>query len=110
MGLTDKERKMISDCCDKPDDCKWGGVGGCGYEGRKHELSEGNMSGEYKMPEYDKEVQREKEWDAWDGFKRAVQKCLELQFSEKQLLAHINVRYCEIKGQVRGEGLHDVNV
>ena len=25
------------DCCEKPHDCKWGGLGGCGYEGRNNE-------------------------------------------------------------------------
>lgn len=33
-----EEQRFIAGCCDKPDDCKWGGPGGCGYEGRKHEL------------------------------------------------------------------------
>jgi len=32
--LTDEQRD-IRDCCEKPHDCKWGGLGGCGYEGRK---------------------------------------------------------------------------
>ena len=33
-----KEQRRIEDCCEKPHDCKWGGIGGCGYDGRKHEL------------------------------------------------------------------------
>lgn len=39
-GLSEKERQAIEGCCDKPDDCKWGGVGGCGYENRKYELTD----------------------------------------------------------------------
>ena len=34
--LTDEQRD-IRDCCEKPHDCKWGGLGGCGYEGRNNE-------------------------------------------------------------------------
>ena len=37
--LTDEQR-AIRDCCEKPHDCKWGGLGGCGYEGRKYELKQ----------------------------------------------------------------------
>lgn len=35
-----KEQRRIEDCCEKPHDCKWGGIGGCGYEGRKYELKQ----------------------------------------------------------------------
>jgi len=38
VPLTRTDRQNIEGCCDKPYDCKWGGIGGCGYEGRKNEL------------------------------------------------------------------------
>ncbi len=32
------EQDWIKQCCESPSECKWGGMGGCGYEGRKAEL------------------------------------------------------------------------
>ncbi len=36
-----EEQRHIENCCEKPHDCKWGGLGGCGYAGRKYEAREG---------------------------------------------------------------------
>ena len=35
-----EDQRHIDACCEKPHDCKWGGLGGCGYEGRKYELKQ----------------------------------------------------------------------
>lgn len=29
-----EDQRHIDACCGTPNDCKWGGLGGCGYEGR----------------------------------------------------------------------------
>ena len=36
-----EEQRHIENCCEKPHDCKWGGLGGWGYAGRKYEAREG---------------------------------------------------------------------
>lgn len=36
--LTAEEIRSIEACCERPDDCKWDGGNGCGYEGKKHLL------------------------------------------------------------------------
>ena len=36
-----EEQRHIENCCETPHDCKWGGLGGCGYAGRKYEAREG---------------------------------------------------------------------
>ena len=35
------EQRCIEACCERPHDCKWGGTGGCGYEGRKPKGGDG---------------------------------------------------------------------
>jgi hypothetical protein len=51
------------------------------------------------MSDYDKRMQIQKEIEAWEAFKKVTQTCLELHFSEKQLIAHVNIKYCDVKGE-----------
>ena len=63
--------------------------------------------GDY-ISDYDKTIQRQKEWDAWASFKKAVEDCVQLKFSKKQLMGHIQIkRYSDFEDEIKGEGIDE---
>lgn len=55
------------------------------------------------MSTQEKMIQFEKEQEVWIVFKKAVEQCKQLQFSEKQLVSYIQIKYYDynIKGEIK---------